>query len=206
MTVTIYHNPNCGTSRNVLAMIRQSGQEPVVIEYLKNPPTRQRLKELIAAMGISVRALLRDKGTPYAELGLADPQWTDDQLLDFMMAHPILINRPIVVTPKGVRLCRPSEGGARHPAKPKYRAVRQGGRRGCQGWSRSPVSGEQSVHSRARLPGLPRPAAKVRHCEGCPVFVVDHHQVRLARGSDQIAAIWLGAPVASPPHVRKQMA
>ena len=109
MTVTIYHNPNCGTSRNVLAMIRQNGQEPVVIEYLKNPLTRQRLKELIAAMGISVRALLRDNGTPYAELGLADPQWTDDQLLDFMMAHPILINRPIVVTPKGVRLCRPSE-------------------------------------------------------------------------------------------------
>ena len=98
MTVTIYHNPNCGTSRNVLAMIRQSGQQPVVIEYLKNPPTRERLKELIAAMGIPVRALLREKGTPYAELGLADTKWTDDQLLDFMMAHPILINRPIVVT------------------------------------------------------------------------------------------------------------
>jgi len=109
MTITIYHNPNCGTSRNVLAMIRQSGQEPVVIEYLKNPPTRERLKELIAAMGIPVRALLREKGTPYAELGLADTKWTDDQLLDFMMAHPILINRPIVVTPKGVRLSRPSE-------------------------------------------------------------------------------------------------
>ena len=109
MTVTIYHNPNCGTSRNVLAMIRQSGENPVVIEYLKNPPTRERLKELIAAMGIPVRALLREKGTPYAELGLADPKWSDDQLLDFMMAHPILINRPIVVTPKGVKLCRPSE-------------------------------------------------------------------------------------------------
>ena len=109
MTVTIYHNPNCGTSRNVLAMIRQSGEDPVVIEYLKNPPTRERLKELIAAMGVPVRALLREKGTPYAELGLADPKWTDDQLLDFMMAHPILINRPIVVTAKGVRLCRPSE-------------------------------------------------------------------------------------------------
>jgi arsenate reductase (glutaredoxin) len=88
MTVTIYHNPNCGTSRNVLAMIRQSGEDPVVIEYLKNPPTRERLKELIAAMGIPVRALLREKGTPYTELGLADPKWTDDQLLDFMMAHP----------------------------------------------------------------------------------------------------------------------
>ena len=109
MSITIYHNPNCGTSRNVLAMIRQSGEEPVVVEYLKTPPTRERLKELIAAMRIPVRTLLREKGTPYAELGLADPKWTDDQLLDFMMAHPILINRPIVVTPKGVRLCRPSE-------------------------------------------------------------------------------------------------
>ena len=109
MTVTIYHNPNCGTSRNVLAMIRQSGEEPVVIEYLKNPPTRERLKELIAAMDIPVRALLREKGTPYAELGLADPKWTNGELIDFMMARPILINRPIVVTPKGVKLCRPSE-------------------------------------------------------------------------------------------------
>ena len=109
MTVTIYHNPNCGTSRNVLAMIRQSGEEPVVIEYLKNPPSRERLKALIQAMGIPVRALLREKGTPYAELGLSDPKWSDDQLLDFMMANPILINRPIVETPKGAKLCRPSE-------------------------------------------------------------------------------------------------
>src|ERR1700692_3308640 len=109
MTVTTYHNPNCGTSRNVLAMIRQSGEEPVVIEYLKNPPSRERLKALIQAMGIPVRTLLREKGTPYAELGLGDPKWSDDQLLDFMIAHPILINRPIVVTPKGVKLCRPSE-------------------------------------------------------------------------------------------------
>ncbi len=109
MRVTIYHNPACGTSRNVLAMIRQSGEEPVVIEYLKNPPTRERLKELIAAMGVPVRALLREKGTPYATLKLGDPKWTDDEILDFMMAHPILINRPIVVTPRGVRLCRPSE-------------------------------------------------------------------------------------------------
>jgi arsenate reductase len=92
-----------------LAMIRQSGEEPIVIEYLKTPPTREQLKELIAAMAIPVRALLREKGTPYAELGLDDPKWSDDQLLDFMMAHPILINRPIVVTPKGVKLCRPSE-------------------------------------------------------------------------------------------------
>src|SRR5271163_3967683 len=109
MTITIYHNPECGTSRNTLAMIRQSGEEPDLIEYLKNPPGRARLIELIAAMGIPVRALLREKGTPYAELGLADPKWTDDELVDFMLAHPILINRPIVETPRGVRLCRPSE-------------------------------------------------------------------------------------------------
>lgn len=109
MTITIYHNPKCGTSRNVLAMIRASGEEPEVIEYLKNPPSRARLVELIAAMGVSPRALLREKGTPYAELGLDDPKWTDDELIDFMIAHPLLINRPIVVTPRGVRLCRPSE-------------------------------------------------------------------------------------------------
>jgi arsenate reductase len=109
VSVTIYHNPSCGTSRNTLAMIRQSGEEPEVIEYVKNPPSRARLKELIKAMGTSVRELLREKGTPYAELGLADPKWSDDELIDFMLAHPILINRPIVVTPKGVRLCRPSE-------------------------------------------------------------------------------------------------
>jgi arsenate reductase len=109
VTVTIYHNPDCGTSRNTLAMIRQSGEAPAIIEYLKNPPDRARLIELIAAMAIPVRALLREKGTPYAELGLADPKWSDDQLIDFILAHPILINRPIVVTPKGTRLCRPSE-------------------------------------------------------------------------------------------------
>jgi arsenate reductase (glutaredoxin) len=109
VNVTIYHNPACGTSRNALAMIRQSGAEPEVIEYLKNPPGRARLIELIQAMGISVRALLREKGTPYAELGLADLKWSDDQLIDFMLAYPILINRPIVVTPKGTKLCRPSE-------------------------------------------------------------------------------------------------
>ena len=109
MSVTIYHNPDCGTSRNTLAMIWQSGTEPQIIEYLKNPPSCARLIELIKAMGIPVRALLREKGTPYAELGLADPKWTGDQLLDFMLAHSILINRPIVMTPKGVKLCRPSE-------------------------------------------------------------------------------------------------
>jgi arsenate reductase (glutaredoxin) len=109
MSVTIYHNPDCGTSRNTLAMIRQSGIEPDIIEYLRTPPSRERLKELISAMGISVRDLLREKGTPYNELGLGDPKWTDEQLIDQMLAHPILSNRPIVVTPKGVRLCRPSE-------------------------------------------------------------------------------------------------
>ena len=109
MSVTIYHNPGCGTSRNTLAMIRQSGEEPEVIEYLKNPPDRARLIELIKAMGIPVRGLLREKGAPYAELGLADPKWSDDELIDFMLDHPILINRPIVVTPKGTKLCRPSE-------------------------------------------------------------------------------------------------
>jgi arsenate reductase len=109
MTVTIYHNPDCGTSRNTLAMIRQSGEEPVVIEYLRHPPDRARLLELINAMGIPVRALLRERGTPYAELGLGDPKWGDAELIAFMLAHPILINRPIVETPKGTRLCRPSE-------------------------------------------------------------------------------------------------
>ncbi len=127
MTITIYHNPKCGTSRNVLAMIRASGEEPVVIEYLKNPPTRERLKELIAAMGIPARALLREKGTPYAELGLGDPKWSDDELLDFMMQHPILINRPIVVTPKGARLCRPSEAVLDILPNPVSRFVKEDG-------------------------------------------------------------------------------
>lgn len=107
--ITIYHNPNCGTSRNVLAMIRNSGAEPVVIEYLKTPPSRDTLKSLISAMGTSVRNVLRIKGTPYEALDLGNEKWTDDELLDFMMQHPILINRPIVVTSFGTRLCRPSE-------------------------------------------------------------------------------------------------
>jgi arsenate reductase len=109
MAVTIYHNPDCGTSRNTLAMIRQSGEEPEIVEYLKSPPTRERLVELIKAMGLPVRQVLRRKGTPYGELGLDDPRWADDELIDLMLEHPILINRPIVVTSKGVRLCRPSE-------------------------------------------------------------------------------------------------
>ena len=109
MTITIFHNPACGTSRNTLALIRNSGAEPTVIEYLKTPPTQARLQQLLASMGITARALLREKGTPYAELDLANPKWSDDELLDFMLAHPILINRPIVETPLGTRLCRPSE-------------------------------------------------------------------------------------------------
>jgi arsenate reductase len=109
VTVTIYHNPDCGTSRNVLALIRNSGEEPDVIEYLKTPPSREKLVELIGRMGISVRDLLREKGTPYSELGLGDQSLSDDTLLDAMMADPILINRPIVVMSLGVKLCRPSE-------------------------------------------------------------------------------------------------
>ena len=107
--ITIYHNPACGTSRNTLAVIRHAGIEPEVIEYLQTPPSKQRLQELIAAMGLPVRAVIREKGTPYGDLQLADPKWSDDELMDFMLAHPILINRPIVVTPLGVKLCRPSE-------------------------------------------------------------------------------------------------
>ena len=106
---TIYHNPACGTSRNVLALIRNSGEEPTIIEYLKTPPDRATLAGLIQAMGMPVRDVLRQKGTPYDELGLGDPKWTDEQLIDFMLQHPILINRPIVVTPQGTLLCRPSE-------------------------------------------------------------------------------------------------
>jgi arsenate reductase len=107
--ITIYHNPACGTSRNVLALIRNSGIEPVIVEYLKTPPARDQLVGLIAALGMPVRSVLRRKGTPYDDLQLDDPKWTDDQLIDFMVAHPILMNRPIVVTPLGTCLCRPSE-------------------------------------------------------------------------------------------------
>ncbi len=107
--VTIFHNPACGTSRNVLALIRHAGIEPTVIEYLKTPPSKERLRELVAAMGIGVRQLLREKGTPYAELDLGNPTWSDEALLDFIGQHPILMNRPVVVTPLGTKLCRPSE-------------------------------------------------------------------------------------------------
>lgn len=108
-SITIYHNPACGTSRNVLGLIRNSGEEPTIIEYLKTPPNAETLKKLIAAMGIPTRDVLRQKGTPYDELGLSDPKCTEEQLIDFMLQYPILINRPIVVTPLGTRLCRPSE-------------------------------------------------------------------------------------------------
>ncbi len=107
--IIIYHNPECGTSRNTLAMIRNAGIEPHVVEYLKTPPSRALLEQLIARAGIAPRALLREKGTPYADLGLGDPGLEDDALIDAMMAHPILINRPVVVSPLGVKLCRPSE-------------------------------------------------------------------------------------------------
>lgn len=109
MDVTIYHNPDCGTSRNTLALIRNAGIEPTVIEYLKNPPDRDTLIDLIQRAGLSVRGAVREKGTPYLELGLDNPATTDEQLIDAMLAHPILINRPFVVTSRGVRLCRPSE-------------------------------------------------------------------------------------------------
>ena len=108
-SITIYHNPACGTSRNTLALICNSGAEPEVIEYLKTPPTKTKLQELLKAMGISTRELLREKGTPYAELGLGDAKWSEDELLDCIQQHPILMNRPVVVTPLGARLCRPSE-------------------------------------------------------------------------------------------------
>jgi len=109
MSITIYHNPDCGTSRNVLALIRHAGIEPTVIEYLKTPPSKEKLQALVSAMGIHVRALLREKGTPYAALGLGDERWSEDQLFDFIVQHPILMNRPVVETPLGTKLCRPSE-------------------------------------------------------------------------------------------------
>jgi len=109
MTITIYHNPACGTSRNTLEIIRQSGETPEIIEYLKAPPSREKLLELLTTIGISPRELLREKGTPYQELGLENSAITDEEILDYMLAHPILINRPIVVSSKGAALCRPSE-------------------------------------------------------------------------------------------------
>jgi arsenate reductase (glutaredoxin) len=109
MTTTIYHNPDCGTSRNVLAMIRAAGIEPVIVDYLKTPPSRETLKAVVKATGGSLRALLREKDTPFTELGLGDPKWSDDELLDFIAQHPVLLNRPIVMSPKGTALCRPSE-------------------------------------------------------------------------------------------------
>jgi arsenate reductase len=174
MSVTIYHNPSCGTSRNTLAMIRQSGEEPEVIEYLKTPPSRARLVELIAALGISARALLREKGTPYAELGLADPKWSDGELIDFMLAHPILINRPIVVTPKGVRLCRPSElvldlldRPVETFVKEDGEAVGGGNRKGISGFRPSRLRGIMAYGTHAppapdELAGQPEPDRPAR--------------------------------------------
>lgn len=107
--ITIFHNPACGTSRNTLALIRHAGLEPQVVEYLKTPPSKEQLRQLLAEMGLSVRQVLREKGTPFAELGLADPKWSDEQLLDFIQQYPILLQRPLVRTPLGTRLCRPSE-------------------------------------------------------------------------------------------------
>lgn len=107
--ITIFHNPACGTSRNVLALLRHAGLQPQVVEYLKTPPTKEQLRKLLADMGMPVRGLLRQKGTPYAELGLGDPKWSDEQLLDFVVQHPVLMERPVVVTPLGTKLCRPSE-------------------------------------------------------------------------------------------------
>lgn len=127
MNPVIFHNPQCGTSRNTLAMIRASGENPTVIEYLKTPPTRAGLLDLIRAMGMSPRDLLRRKGTPYAELGLDDLSLSDERLVDAMMAHPILINRPIVVTDKGVRLCRPSERVLGLLASPVTRFAKEDG-------------------------------------------------------------------------------
>jgi arsenate reductase len=109
MTVTIYHNPKCSTSRNVLEMIRDKGVEPEVVEYLKTPPGKEKIADIVKATGEPVRAILRERGTPYAELGLDDPKWSDDELIGFMVEHPILMNRPIVVTDKGAALCRPKE-------------------------------------------------------------------------------------------------
>jgi arsenate reductase (glutaredoxin) len=140
--IVIYHNPECGTSRNTLAMIRNAGIEPHVIEYLKTPPSRALLASLIGRMGVSVRSVLREKGTPYAELGLDDPNLSDDRLLDAMMAHPVLINRPIVVSPLGVKLCRPSEAVLDLLPEPQRGAfAKEDGERVVDesGWPVSPV-------------------------------------------------------------------
>lgn len=158
--ITIYHNPDCGTSRNVLGLIRNSGEEPTIIEYLKTPPDRETLKTLIAAMGVPVRAVLREKGTPYAELGLDDSKWSDEHLIDFMLQHPILINRPIVVTPLGTLLCRPSGNGAGHPAPAAARCIQQGRRRSRRECGRPPCLNPESTYpiSTPRCSSNPMPS------------------------------------------------
>ncbi|KQQ14168.1 arsenate reductase [Methylobacterium sp. Leaf123] len=138
--VVIYHNPACGTSRNTLAMIRNAGIEPHVVEYLKTPPSRALLTRMLARAGLSVRDVLREKGTPYAELGLADPALTDAQLLDAIEAHPILLNRPLVVSPKGVRLCRPSEAVLDLLPAPQGAFVKEDGERVVDAHSRRVAS------------------------------------------------------------------
>jgi len=152
VTVTIYHNPACGTSRNTLAMIRATGTEPVVVEYLKTPPTRAELLDLVRRMGVPLRDVLRRKGTPYDALGLDDPSLTDDALLDAIEAHPILLNRPIVVTPRGVRLCRPSERCSRCSTPRCRRSSRRRTAIACRcGALRTHLDlGKISCHCRAR--------------------------------------------------------
>ena len=167
MTITIYHNPKCGTSRNVLAMIRNSGEEPRIVEYLRTPPSRAELVDLIARMNISPRELLRRKGTPYDELGLDNPALTDDELIDLMLTHPILIDRPIVVTPLGVRLCRPSEAVLAILPNPQHAPFvkedgevgpaadpRPGGRAQSCPRKRSPSSAWQAAEAARQRPAL----------------------------------------------------
>ncbi len=160
MTITIFHNPACGTSRNVLAMIRNSGVEPRIVNYLQAPPGREKLVELLAAMCITPRQLLRRKGTPYDELRLDDPAWTDDELIDFMVEHPILMNRPIVATPLGTRLCSPLGERARHPAVATACGVCQGRRRGGHRREGPPCRHLTCTRSPAcRRPGRPMRAS-----------------------------------------------
>ena len=158
--VTMYHNPGCGTSRNTLALIRNAGIEPTVIEYLKTPPDRTTLIDLLERMGMKPRALLREKGTPYAELGLASDQWSDAQLIDHMLSHPILINRPIVVTPWGVRLCRPSEAVLEILQLPRKGTICQGGRRARDRYRGSSLSLGAKVN--AAVPTAPS-GGKIPH-------------------------------------------
>ena len=167
--ITIYHNPHCGTSRNTLAMIRQSGVEPNIVEYLHTPPSRAELKALLQGMGMTVREVLREKGTPYAALDLGNPQWTDEQLLDFVAQHPILLNRPIVVTALGVRLCRPSE--AVLDILPNAQIglfTKEDGEVVDTRNTASPPRLDADVRSHTTPPAQPRPAPHKKNRLGCP--------------------------------------